>query len=77
MHVCALNRIIIVPSSSRIIVMSSHAALGFEVTDVQTIGTEPTSHLYTILTTNQIIGVRVGGGLGLILILVLIIVITW
>ncbi len=53
-----------------------YAALGFEVTDVQTIGTEPT-YPPIILTINQIIGIGVGGGLGLILILVLIITITW
>ncbi|XP_064382665.1 uncharacterized protein LOC135331442 [Halichondria panicea] len=52
-----------------------YAALGFEVTDVRTIGTEPT-YPPIILTINQIIGIGVGGGLGLILILVLIITIT-
>ncbi len=65
-------RIIIPPLQAH---RDEYAALGFEVTDVQTIGTEPTS--LTILTTNQIIGIGVGGGLGLILILVLIITITW
>ncbi len=55
---------------------NEYSTLGFDVASVEL----PTDSESTspILTTNQIIGIAVGGGLGLILILaILLIIITW
>ncbi len=60
--------VIIYPQDHR----DEYAALGFDVASVQ-LPTEST----TILTTNQIIGIAVGGGLGILILVLLLITITW
>ncbi len=60
--------VIIYPQDHR----DEYAALGFNVASVQ-LPTEST----TILTTNQIIGIAVGGGLGILILVLLLITITW
>ncbi len=60
--------VIIYPQDHR----DEYAALGFNVASVQ-LPTEST----TILTTNQIIGIAMGGGLAILILVLLLITITW